>query len=84
MVKTIVNALPPPTPKDVSQHNYWRGGQWTHPKGCVEMCVLCTDHCVCIYTAGGVSGPTPQSMCIHCWGPVDPHPPKNVHRLLGA
>ena len=64
MVKTIVNALPPPT----------------HPQGCVQIKLLgawgavdppqrmCALHCVCIYTAGGGSGPTP----------------KDVHTLLGV
>ena len=48
----------------------------THPQGCVQNCWgsvdppqrMCALHCVCIYTAGGGSGPTP----------------KDVHTLLGV
>ena len=54
MVKTIVNALPPPTPKDVYKT---AGGQWTHPKGCV----LCT---VCAYTLLGGAVDPPKG-CAH-------------------
>ena len=64
MVKTIVNALPPPPPKDVYKET--AGGQWSHPKGCV----LCTVLCVHIH-CWGVSGPTPKDVHTrHCWGSV--------------
>ena len=53
--------------------NCWgRGGQWTHPKGCVlcTVCTLCVHiHCECIYTAGGGSVDPPATQ-------------KDVHTML--